>query len=199
MLWLDAATRRCWYNMLKHTGTYCNILQHIATHCNTRFDALVGCCPTSLLVCLMQHTATRCNVCNTLQNTATHCNTLQHKLHAVSHRCCWILDRNTTLELWCVPPTLRSNSLCCCVLQYVQQLICSLLQSVAVCCSLLQHIQQLICRETVCCSMSQCVAVCCSVMQCAALCCSMHGNKSAHCPTSLPLLLNIHVHIHTCI
>jgi len=81
-------------NTLQHTATNCNTLQHTATHCNTLQHAAtrcstlqqmwlsVGIMPMDLphfqVLCLLQHTATRCNAlqCNTLQHNATHCNTL---------------------------------------------------------------------------------------------------------------------------
>jgi len=59
---------------------------------------------------------------------------------------------------------------------------CSVLQCVAVCCSVLQCV-------AVCCSVLQCVAVCCSVLQCDAVYCSVLQCVAVCCTISLGLVL----------
>jgi len=89
---------------------YCNTLRHVVTRCNAQQHTLPGsshlrmmCCVARtvqcVVACLLQHTATRCDIpqyaathCNTLQHTATHCNTLQH---AATH--CNTLHHTATL------------------------------------------------------------------------------------------------------
>ena len=146
-------------NALQHTATHCIALQHTAAHCST-----------------LQHTAAHCIA---LQHTAAHCSTLQHTqtdlctLCAVCAAtaqpavCCSVSQRVAVCRKEMPVANRHSHTIYCMCRNNSAD---SVLQRVAVYRNMSRTDIRTLCavcaatsRPTVCCSVSQCVAVCRSV------------------------------------